>query len=164
MLNRDVSQGDPTHVAVADVPVKGFQVVVDRRDADDVTGELLAAPRDGLWVLTPTGTRWVPLEEIERVSVNLYSNLGWATLAWTIAGAGSTLSHGFCLVLTAPAWAGVGGVVTGVEFGKGRARASSRDALYLYQFARFPAGLPPGWHDAAKPPPPEPLVPDWPAH
>jgi hypothetical protein len=164
MLDRDVSEGTPTTAAIEDVPVKGFAVVVEPRRGrgDDVKGELLAADERGVWVLTDEGTRFVPREAIEEVRVNVYSNLGWVTLAWTVTGALSTASHGFFLVLTAPAWGALGGGITGAEFAKGKAHAWSNQTPYLYQFARFPAGLPAGWHDAPKPPRPEPLVPDWP--
>jgi hypothetical protein len=152
MLDRDVSEGTPKSVAIEDVPVKGFAVVVQLWGGEDVKGELLAAGERGAWVLTEEGSRFVPREDIDEVRVNVYSNVGWVTLAWTIAGAGSTLTHGFFLLYTAPAWAAVGGTAALAEFGKGKAHASSRQAAYLYQFARFPAGLPPGWHDTPKPP------------
>lgn len=158
MLDRDVSEGSPTTVAVEDVPVKGFAVVVRPWKGEDVTGELLAADEQGVWVLTQEGTRFVARRDIEQVKVNVYSNLGWVTFAWTIAGAGSTLTHGFALLLTFPAWAAIGGGVTGAEFGKGKAEASPRLTPFLFQFARFPAGLPPGWHDAPKPPRQDPVV------
>ena len=93
--------------------------------------------------------------------VRVYSNQGWVTLAWTVAGGLSTISHGFFLIVTAPAWAAVGGTVTAIEFSKGKVRAVPREGLRLHEFARFPAGMPPGWRDAPRPPPPEPMVPDW---
>jgi hypothetical protein len=145
-LNRDVSSGFETHVPIDDVPVKGFPVVVDRGDEDDVTGELLAVDDGGLWVLGEKGTTRVSKGQIEKVTVKVHSNLGWAFLAWTLVGTASTISHGFVLVLSAPSWAIAGGTVTGIEFGRGKATASSRDAHELYQYARFPAGLPAGWN------------------
>ena len=158
-LDRSVSYGDPTHVALKDVPVKGFLVDVDVYEGDGASGELLAVYDDGLWVLTDKGTRWVPKRSVRTVSVKLYRSPVGELVAWTFVGTLSTVSHGFFLVFTAPAW-----VLVGVTTALNASQAThldvhQRDAPKLWQFARFPAGLPVGWRDP-RPAPLPPMVPD----
>ncbi len=159
-LDRSVSHGARTHVALDDVPVKGFPVDVDLYDGDGVRGELLAADDAGLSVLTKTGTRRIAKSNVRKVSVEIYGSHAWEIVGWTVVGAVSTLSHGFLLIVTAPTW-----LVVGLTTAAGNAISNdlsvdARHAMYLWQFARFPEGLPPGWRDAA---PPLPMQPDAPA-
>jgi len=147
-VNRSLGyQGTPMTVQVEDVPAKGFHVDVSAKQGD-VSGELLAVSPEQVYVLTARGMRAVPTAEVHDVSIRLYDS-GWGWLAgWTALGTVSTASHGVFLVFSAPLWLVVGISAT--------ANASSRSSIPirgpglpgLWQFARFPAGLPEGWTDA----------------
>ena len=142
-LDRGLPSGSPTTVAIEDVPVKGFPVDVrgpggERRAA----GELLAAEGDCLWVLDQGHVVRVGSEEIDHVTVTMGPSYEDAAALWTALGTASTLSHGFLLVLSAPVWL-VGGItVTANESGAHETDAHGRELVQLYQFARYPAGMP----------------------
>ncbi len=166
-LDRSVGYGgNPVKVEVADVPVKGFPVVVERVAGDDVEGELIASDESFVNVLTAhDGVVATPWKEIRQVRVQLQPSMDGARAGlalWSTLGTLSTLSHGFFLVFTAPVWVGAGipsTILTGRPI-EGSTRSDG--ATYLYQFARFPQGPPPGWgRGAPMPPPPAvPMAPD----
>lgn len=144
--------GSLTTADVASVPVRGAQVFVDCRDGSTTQGELLAANSQGVIVLEPTDTiADVSADRIDNVEVVLYSSGSGLTAVWTVFGTLSTLSHGYLLFLSAPIW-----ILTGTIASAGSRSESKLDVPVnwlssLYQFARFPQGLPPGfvthWYD-----------------
>jgi hypothetical protein len=149
-LNRDVSRGSPTTVDVKDVPVHGFNVKVERND-DDVEGELLAVEPRGVWVLpkdatTTLGRVFIPASEITNVRIDVYPTQPWSYVGYAVLGTLSTISHGFFLIFTGPTW-----LLTGISTAIGEGASGHidvprpEDHVYLYQFARFPAGMPPAW-------------------
>lgn len=159
-LNRRVSYGDPTSVRVEDVPVRGFGATVTTRDRS-LSGELLAVDQDHLYLLDGGDTLDIPTGDIEKVTVDLYpSQAGWI-LVWTLVGIASTLSHGRFLLITAPTWLVVGGVTAGTTYAASVKGVHPGDVVYLWQFARFPAGLPKGWPQARPPAPPTPDAPPY---
>jgi hypothetical protein len=133
---------------LADVPVRGFHVVVTAREGSDVEGELLAAEAESVYVLddddgTIVATRWNNIDEV-RVSIASHRPGEPATsIVWTTVGTVSTLSHGVFLFVTAGAWLGAG-IPVSVANGRsirGRVTADEFREL-LYQFARYPQGMP----------------------
>jgi hypothetical protein len=123
----------------------GGYVLVWHRSGAQTQGELLAAGKDQVWVLTDRGASAIPVSEIESMRMAIYRTI-------------STLSHGFFLVISVPVWLITTAISTGVE---------SRRALLDYpevplskfgHWARYPQGMPPtqpapGPPAVPKPPP-----------
>jgi hypothetical protein len=109
-------------------------------------GELLAVAADSVFVLTEAGrVEGVARAAIDHATIAYYDSEWHKTAWWAAAGTLSTLSHGFGLVFTAPAW---------ILSGTLAARADSRAPLIAvnsperwaqaHTYARFPGGLPDG--------------------
>ena len=163
-LDRSVSHGNPAHAALEDVPVNGFPVDVELYEGDSVSGELLAVDDTTVSVLTKTGTRWIAKNNVSKVSVKLYASHAWELVGWTALGVVSTLSHGYFLIFTAPAWLLIGLPTAAASGASNHLHVDQSHAAYLWQFARFPAGLPPAWRGPVQPPlqpdpPPAPIEP-----
>lgn len=123
----------------------GAWIVISRVGGGPVeSGEFLAVDRDSVFVLSSTGeVRTVLRDSVLRAQIWFY-DAEWGRLAaWTTVGSLSTISNGFVLILTLPAWIIGGSLATGSQ---SRAplrqvdRADAWDAVRMY--ARFPAGLP----------------------
>src|SRR5262249_911526 len=115
------------------------------------TGELIAIDDQYVYV----GTRpedWarsmgrIPRVLITEAYVNVHSRSEVVTLAiWTATGGAALWTHGIFVLFSAPIW-----VTTGASSAKSAhraawAQAQTDDQLsQLYQFARFPQGLPEG--------------------
>lgn len=112
-------------------------------------GELIAVFHDTLFVLRDTMVG-LSRESLYRVSLTRYEQQHGSLVAWTLAGALSTISHGWLLVLSTPTW---------IASGIGASAGVSREPLVrprppksgsmpletfdnLAQYARFPQGLP----------------------
>jgi hypothetical protein len=136
----------------------GGYVLVWHRSGAQTQGELLAAGKDQVWVLTDRGASAIPVSEIESMRMAIYRTGEMAMTGWGAAGTISTLSHGFFLVISVPVWLITTAISTGVE---------SRRALLDYpdvplskfgHWARYPQGMPPtqpapGPPAVPKPPP-----------
>jgi hypothetical protein len=136
-------------VQVDQVPVVGYHVRVTRTGGrSTVEGELLAAGWMQLWVLSNQTTVVVERDEISRVEINLYEASGevWGAIGWTFLGVISTASNGWLAIFTAPAWL-IAGTATAITAANASDMRVDRDGGFdeLYQFARFPQGLPAGW-------------------
>lgn len=145
-LDRSVSRGPvDTSLQVSDVPVRGFRVSVETRGADvaPVDGELLAVDRLHVWVARGWEVVALHRDEVARVTVTVLDDeaTGLGLGVWTGLGAASTLSHGYYLLLSAPVWLGLGVPLTVYTSAQNRARFD-KDLGGLWQFARFPQGLP----------------------
>jgi hypothetical protein len=145
-LDRAVSKGTPTSVDLQDVPVHGFPVEVEQVGGrPSVSGELLAADAAGLWVRDERGSVWIEAHHVRQVRVQVYSSLVGEVVGLSVGGAVSTLSNGAFLIFTAPGWL-VAGLSAGTYEGSANvATAEPHDTPSLYQYARFPAGLPRQW-------------------
>ena len=178
-LDRSQSFGPPAEPPpVGEVPVEGHATTFEMKSGCVETGELLAADEQSAWLLigqaspahartkgapgkvteptapgsvVPGGVVLVPLIEAERVSIELHPSDAAIASAWTALGAASTVSHGGFLVLSLPLW-----LATGIPVSVGEAR--SNDAVgksehfeRLFQFARFPQGIPPEYRQRARP-------------
>jgi hypothetical protein len=151
-LDRDVSKGDPTSVRVDEVPVKGFTATVTTSDRT-LSGELLAVEADHLYLLDDGKTLDIPTREVVKVTVDLYPAYGDWIAVWTVAGTISTISHGRWLLITAPIWLLVGIPTAAVTYSSNPGSATAHlpgETVQLWQFARFPAGLPQGWPRASR--------------
>ncbi len=163
-LGRATLRGsDATDHGVAEVPVRGFDVVVTTVSGP-VEGELLAVDEDALWVRT-VGGRSVPIARrgVTRVRVQVEDTSGGPLGAWTATGTLLTASHGLMLAFTAPLWLLVGIPASVLETASGRADVEPRDFDRLHEYARFPQGPPPmltGEPAAPEPAAPEPAAPE----
>jgi len=151
-LRRQQLGGSPIeNIDIRKVPVRGFLVEVeyftssDKRDTEDVEGELLAIDQSHIWVLDKKKRTWaIARHRIDDIDIELFSNdakIG-ASL-WTAGGAVSAISHGWFFALSLPVWLGVG-IPTAVASSGTKGVPKSKLDL-LYQYARFPAGIPPSW-------------------
>jgi hypothetical protein len=160
---RGTSRGSSAEAALDDVPLCGFHVTVETsrrvpllRD-DDVEGELIAVEPETIAVLAPEGLTRIPRDAVQRVVVTVLPERRTAAGATMGLGALSTLSHGAYLLISLPVWLVAGGIAVGMTSHEERWKFSPMDELY--QFARFPQGLPQGWPPANSLPKPCPAPP-----
>ena len=135
----------PTATSAGSDPY-GAWVVVSLEGPNDrsVAGEFLAVDDDSVFVLTPDSVvRSVALDSVTSARLAFY-DAEWSRLAmWTAAGALSTVSNGYFLVFTLPAWAIGGTLGTAAESRAPILSIDDRAAWYgVRKYARFPAGLP----------------------
>ena len=131
-------------VPIDEVPVHGYEVDVEMAH-DSVSGELLAVGPSTIWVLFNEKVVPISRTEIVLVEVDCYASGALGLGIWTGVGALSTGSHGAFFIISLPVWLAVGIplIVTAAESSELEVGRSNIDGLY--QFARFPQGLPPGW-------------------
>lgn len=123
----------------------GAWIVITRLGGSPVeSGEFLAVERDSVFVLSSNReVRTIPRDSVLRAEIWFY-DAEWGKLAgWTALGSLSTISNGFFLILTFPAWAIGGSIATALQ---SRAPLYQVDRPYAWDgarmYARFPAGLP----------------------
>jgi hypothetical protein len=134
------------HVDVTDVPVKGFNVSIELLTGPPFTGELLAIDDTNVYILVDQKTLGIPRGAVQKASIDLMPATGVAAGIWTAAGTASTLTHGYFLVFTAPIWLGAGIPSTvAASSHESYVDAPNPELGRIYQFARFPQGLPVGW-------------------
>lgn len=109
-----------------------------------VEGELIAAEPDTLFLLTDDGLEAVPLGTVRRAKVTPWLIDKRTLGGWMAVGTLSTISHGYYLVLSAPVWLIIGGVVTARGTADGQIDAAYPNPTALRIHARFPQGLLPG--------------------
>lgn len=148
-LNRGAESGSHSDVAVDDVPVHGFDARVYLESGETLDGELLDVHKDWVALETSKADLRVSVAKIKEVRVTAYSNgpLVGGLIAWSTSGAATTLSHGWFLIFTAPTWivAGVSSAVAAAEDPDQSALVRAGRQTDLWQFVRFPQGLPPGF-------------------
>ena len=103
------------NVHARDVPVRGFPVVVVPQDGREVEGELLAVDDVNVYVLdasdrSTVATRWDAVTEVRITVAPAREREPEGSIVWTSIGAASTVTHGFFLAITGPAWLGAGTV------------------------------------------------------
>lgn len=131
----------------AERTVQGGWIVVKWRAGDvkqRLEGELIAVDEKRLDVLTASGLRSVPREQVGGLKLVGYGTEGTSLGLWTLLGTVSTLSHGGFLLLTAPLW-----LIAGTAAAVGESNAGFAKPEELAKYARFPQGLPPGLDPAA---------------
>jgi hypothetical protein len=149
-MDRGNWQGAPATATLDEVPVKGFSVSVSARNGHpDVHGELIAVNSDMVYVEDEEGLlSSLEMNDVDSITVEMYSGETGMYVLWTV-GTLSTLSHGAYLLFTAPTWIATG-ISSGVAAGRMASIRANRDRAWgLWQFARFPAGLPKGFVDAS---------------
>jgi hypothetical protein len=153
---------------------KGAYALITRKDKLTVDGELIATTNATVAVLTPMGHLVaIPYDQVHELELGVHdTNEGWFA-AWGVLGSFSTLTHGYFLVYTLPAWIVTSVAATWAETHRGlftcepsNARPRSRpvdadpeapaDSATLGElmfkscladagaYARFPQGLPTG--------------------
>ena len=123
----------------------------------EVAGELLAVEAKALVVASTAGFQRVPVARIRSWSLSWYEADNGGVIVFGVLGTLSTLSHGWFLVLTAPLlWMIPTPIMARAQSKQGHESGSLGDAdghLHLAAYARFPAGLPPGFDPTAAPAP-----------
>ncbi len=117
-----------------------------------VEGELLAIDEQTLWLfaeppeadeLTQPLLVSIPLKRVTAVEIEVHDSVSGTLGVITAVGTASTMSHGFFLILSAPTWLAFGIPSSLVDNSTGEIDVEPGQRAYLYQFARFPQGLPP---------------------
>jgi hypothetical protein len=143
-------------VALADVPVRGASVTVERNDDTSLKGELLAASEKEVFVLADGNVTRVGADAVKRVAIKRYDNhVPNAVIAtWSALGALGALTQGYLAIGGEPVWAGVAaGAIVPVAADEGRFAYTERqsDFTFLHEYARFPQGLPPAYAARSSP-------------
>ena len=142
--------GNETTASLEEVPVRGHEIEIEHA-GKTTSGELLAIDDMYLYVLTEGRVRAIERRHITQVSVELYASQAGQAGLWTALGTVSTISHGFWLIITAPVWLGAGISVSAGAAATNDLEIHDDRLGPLYQFARFPQGLPPTWPGARVP-------------
>jgi hypothetical protein len=150
-VDRSVSVGTPAQPpGVSAVPVHGHRVDVRLNAGCKATGELLAADTASLWLQPAPGRVWaVPLWAIERVDIEVYASESAAVAGWTALGTLSSVSHGKFLILSLPVWLITGASMSAVAASGNDANLEPEDLPHVYEYARFPQGLPASFRQQA---------------
>lgn len=115
------------------------------RHDDRVSEELIAARADSVWILGDTGrVMAVATSTVKEGRLVRYRSEAGAVMGYTALGMVSTLSNGFFLIFTAPAWLITGIVSSSAESGAPISNTPPLAWADLAAYARFPEGLPPG--------------------
>jgi hypothetical protein len=106
-----------------------------------VEGELIAATPDSVHVLTRDSIVALATGSLSSGTLTTFDMQLRTLRVWTLVGAVAAVSHGFVLVLSAPAWIIAGSTATAVASRAPRVESTSPALLRAY--ARFPQGIPP---------------------
>lgn len=130
--------------AVAD-PYGAWVLLERNHPAGALAGELLAVDRDTVYLLIADSlVHGVPLDSVRQATIAWYRDHAGDLALWTTLGTLSTISNGFFLLLTAPAWLITGSVATAIESRAALVRVPGQtDWVTARTYARYPAGLPP---------------------
>lgn len=154
-LDRARVGGTRTDVDIRDVPVRGFDARVYLQGDRTVDGELLDVQKDFVAIESDGVGYRIPVDTIDRVKVTAYSNaaLVGGLSGWSATGLGTSLSHGWFIIFSGPVWLAVG-VSTAVVAATDPDQSAVVKAGYqtnIWQFVRFPQGLPAGYRLEALP-------------
>jgi hypothetical protein len=156
-LNRSDSRGaHENDVHATDVPVRGFQVSVETASSTE-SGELIAIDEQFLYVnASDSPAVWagerIARAQVVKVTVEVGPSASGTLGIWTAMGCLSTASHGVFLVFTGPIWLATGIPASAGESAAAKAVANPDQLSQLYQYARFPQGLPPSFGGAPRQP------------
>jgi hypothetical protein len=142
--NRASPEGDREDGhGVADVPVFGFGAVVAERSDVEAEGELLAVDAEHVWINGPAGPAPIHRVDIDHVIVWVSGDRSWAGFSlWTFLGTLGSASNGLFAIFSAPIWLGTGIATSTATSSYNRARFEKPYFTNLWQFARYPQGLP----------------------
>ena len=116
----------------------------DRLGEPSLQGELLAVTDDTLYVATAGGGVAVPRSTVRDGRLFGYDPQVGSMAGAVALGTVSTISHGYFLLFTAPMWL-IGGSIAARSQSRQPVRDASGHPSALRPWARFPAGLPPGF-------------------
>ena len=107
----------------------------------EVRGELIAIHSNQVLILNSDMLISIPVDSISDMKLTIYNadskNIG----VWTAVGTLSTLSHGVCLVLSAPTWI-IGGLnATASTYSQAEMIYPAKPLDAFRAYARFPQGL-----------------------
>jgi hypothetical protein len=135
----------PRSMGAVQSDTHGGFVVVRLAKQVDHQGELIAVGPEGVWVLAGGRLIRTPLERVTELEVYAYDVSIAGVASWGLLGTLSTISHGFLLVLSAPAWLITTIAITASHSGTAYERyTEGGDWSELAKWARFPQGMPPG--------------------
>ena len=146
--------GDPVDREVQDVPVHGHEVIVRLVDSTKVSGELLAVDAGRLWIRAGTRDRVVWRGHVAQLKVVMYSTgVVWQAI-WAGLLTASMVSHGFFAFITVPTLSPAAAVTAGTSILFNKLEVKREQLGLLYQFARYPAGMPGQQEEDLAPPAP----------
>ena len=122
----------------------GGWVMLRLADGTHHGGELIAVNADRLVVLEDSSCVTFATAQVTNAYVTGYQSAAGMIAVWTAMGAVSTLSHGFVLIASLPAWLLVGSILTSVESFAPREHVSASTWQEARAYARFPQGMPEG--------------------
>lgn len=133
----------PSPKGAPSFPYGGWIELAITKDSS-IDGELLAVTSDSVWVMRDDGGVVIPTARVTAGKLTAYLSGANSTAGWTTLGVLSTVSNGWFLGLTAPAW-----IITGTVAGTRESHAPERKVPPLTwpdlaAYARFPQGLPVG--------------------
>ena len=147
-LDRGEHQGAPVHnMTIDQVPVYGHMVEVkvgkSKWGSKEICGELLAVSRRHIWVLSEGQTRKIPHSRIRKLQiVDMFDTEAGGMGVWTALGTISAVSHGFFGIISGPLWLVTGLSATGSAAASNDITVDLDHLNALYQYARFPQGMP----------------------
>jgi hypothetical protein len=142
-LDRSGSMGSESEARLQDVPVCGYPVRLEGPGLD-LSGELLAIDERGIWVAAP-GKLWVvEAGAVQEVTIEVLPDTTTLAVVTTILGSLSTASHGAWLVASLPLWLATG-IFASLNSASIHQVHTEGAPPAIYQFARFPQGMPRGW-------------------
>lgn len=109
----------------------------------DAEGELIAVGRDTLWLMQSAPLA-IPVAQVVRAEVTGFDSRPGQVIAVAGLGVLTTVSNGYFLIFTAPAWLVTGVLASSSQARLSRVEARVPDLAPLAHYARFPQGLPPG--------------------
>lgn len=154
LLGACVSNPDPRSPTIQMMEREGYGgfIVIRTKVGMEVAGELISVESNVIRVLrlpqTTGALTWVPVTDIESAELYKYEAEGGFG-AWGLLGTLSTISHGFWLVFSAPAWMISAGIAAGIESHHVVVRYPDDRWNEFVPWARFPQGMPPGLDEQA---------------
>ena len=120
----------------------GGWVSIMRSDGSYSSGELIAAQQDSIFVLNAAGLAGMATRDMASAKMETFRAKVTGDAFWGVAGAFSTISHGFVLILTAPLWI-ISSTAATASYSRAPVVKTSQWST-LAPYARFPQGMPRG--------------------
>jgi hypothetical protein len=133
----------PTAREVPESP-RGAWIKVETESGKEISGELISVSEKGVFIESESeGNLYViGWGEVKRARLVRYRPGGWwGLIVWTVVGTASTASHGWALILTAPAWLVLGTISTVIATREPVSECSD-DFRKCIPFSRYPQGMP----------------------
>ncbi len=105
-------------------------------------GELIAVNRDSVYVLTTGGLVVIPVRRVAKLNVTGYNSAAGTLALWGLAGTLGTISHGWLLLFSSPAWIITSSIAAAAHSREPREIYPDVELNKLRIYARFPQGIP----------------------